>query len=178
MLSLNRKTDYALVALAHLAHRGERGETVSARALADGYGLPRAMLANLMKQLHRADLIESNRGANGGYRLAHRPEAISLSRVIAAIEGPVQMVLCCSDEPDGADGDSEECLACRIERLCPISSSMQSLNGQLSAIFEHLTLRHLLDGRVAEGIREGVGEPEVPLKKSETIKLSIETSRE
>jgi Rrf2 family protein len=155
MLSLNRKTDYALVALAHLArHAPDAEAATSARAVAEAYGLPAAMLANLLKALHRAGLVASTRGASGGYYLARPAEAITLADVIAAIEdGPVQVALCCADEP----ADSDECLACRIERLCPISGAIKTLNERFAAIFDGLTLQHLLDGHVAESIRHAVG---------------------
>jgi len=172
VLSLNRKTDYALVALAHVASEGDEGTPISARAVANSYGLPRALLAKLMKELHRAGLLESIRGAGGGYRLARAAEAITLSQVIAAIEGPVQVALCCREEAEDeghTDGEeSEECLMCRIERLCPIGDAIETLNSGLVSIFETLTLRHLLENRVAEAMREAVDFHGPPTKQAET----------
>jgi Rrf2 family protein len=157
MLSLNRKTDYALVALAHLARQADAAApATSARAIAEAYGLPRAMLANLLKQLHRAGLIDSARGTSGGYSLARPAGRITLAEVIAAIEErPVQVALCCQD--GGADDEAgEECLACRIERLCPISGAIQALNADFAAILEGVTLQHLLDQTVHQAIAGAV----------------------
>jgi Rrf2 family protein len=156
MLHLNRKTDYALVALAHLATRAG-GEAVSARALARQYGMPQALLANLLKELHRAGLLVSTRGANGGYQLAQATHEVTLRQVIEAIEGPIQMAMCCG-EPAAAEGEAEpeECQACRIERLCPISGSIQALNGEFAAIFEAVTLEALLQGNVKHAMGRAV----------------------
>jgi len=160
MLSFNRKTDYALVALAHLAKHATSAEhAISARALAEAYGLPGAMLANLLKQLHRAGLVHSTRGAGGGYYLARAADEITLADVVGAIEeGPVRVALCCEDEAS-EEAEGEECLACRIERLCPIGGSIQSLNGHFVAILEGVTLADLHAGTVDEAIRRAVTRP-------------------
>ena len=70
MIVLTRKTDYALVAMAHLAHHpGEEGIS-SARDIADRYHVPLPVLMNILKTLNREGLVISVRGARGGYRLA------------------------------------------------------------------------------------------------------------
>src|SRR5690606_10453865 len=81
MLSLTRKTEYALIALFHLARESER--VCTAREISARYHLPPALLMNVLKCLASGDLLLSTRGAKGGYRLALPPEAISLSAIIA-----------------------------------------------------------------------------------------------
>ena len=100
MLSLSKKTDYALIALAYLGQvRGEHSphatsesDAVSARKIADKHSLPLPLLMNLLKDLVRARIVTSVRGATGGYRLAVDPADVSLLDVVQAIDGPVQMV--------------------------------------------------------------------------------------
>jgi len=161
MLSLSRKTDYALVALAHLA-QAAGGEPISARALAEAYALPQALLANLLKQLHQAGLIHSSRGTRGGYQLALEPAQISLGQVIEVIEeGPVQVALCCAEaEAENEAGDDEPCTICRIQQQCPISGSIQQLNAYFAAIFAGLTLQDLLAGRVSQAMRDALASSE------------------
>src|SRR5580765_7307117 len=60
MLTLTRKTDYALIALAFLAERG--GRTASARQIAADRGLPVPILMNILKELHRCGILKSSRG--------------------------------------------------------------------------------------------------------------------
>lgn len=76
MLSLNRKTDYALVALAHMADRS--GQWSSAREIAEAAEIPVAVLMNVLKSLHQGGLLISTRGVRGGYRIGVDLEQVSL----------------------------------------------------------------------------------------------------
>ena len=91
MLSLTRKTEYALIALSHLA--SEPNRLASARGIADIYRIPLPVLTNVLKTLNRCELIKSERGARGGYRLAQEPKDISLASLIRAVEGPIRLVV-------------------------------------------------------------------------------------
>lgn len=153
MLSLTRSTDYALVALAHLArHAPDQSKAESARAIAEKYEMPGSLLMNLMKQLHKAEIIGSTRGACGGYYLAKPPETITLDAIVTAIEGPVQMALCCDEN----DGDEEGCTTCRVLPGCPIKTSIAQLSEAMTALLASITVRDLLEGTVAEAIRENM----------------------
>ena len=76
MLSLSKKTDYALIALAYMAERQDR--VVSAREIATAYEMPLALLMNILKTLQQARILSSTRGVKGGYRLAANVDGISL----------------------------------------------------------------------------------------------------
>ncbi len=80
MLSLTRKTDYALIAMAELARRAPT--MVSVREMSQRLGLPLPALTNILKQLTRSGLVTSTRGPNGGYRLARDPDRITLSELM------------------------------------------------------------------------------------------------
>ena len=136
--NLTRKTDYALVALTQLARDwNTETEATSARILADAYDLPQALLMNTLKELHRAQLIESRRGSNGGYYLTRNPRDITLLQVIEALEGRVSLALCTDD---GADEPS----LCQIEEQCPISHPIQRFNHLLNDFLKTITLADLL----------------------------------
>ncbi|NQU76949.1 MAG: Rrf2 family transcriptional regulator, partial [Planctomycetes bacterium] len=75
MLSLTRKTDYALLALTHLA--AEPAAVISAREMAEQYCLSQPLLMNVLKQLSASGLVSSVRGARGGYTLAKSAEQIT-----------------------------------------------------------------------------------------------------
>jgi Rrf2 family protein len=142
MLSLTRKTDYALVALASLGARRIAAEpAVSARRVAEEFDLPLPLLMNILKDLAHAGLVTSTRGAQGGYALSADPAKISLLAVVTAIEGPVRLAMCSDEAEEGA----EKCgIACR----CPVRRPIQRLNHRLRDFLEEVTLADLMDERV------------------------------
>jgi len=151
MLSLSRKTDYALVALTHLARCGASPQrAVSARVIADAYGLPPAMLMNLLKQLHRTGLVGSTRGASGGYFLERTPGRITVGQVVDAVEGPIQMARCCQD------GKAQQCPVCAVYERCPISGSIRRMNERFSAMLYAVTLENLISGQVLAAMKQGL----------------------
>ena len=84
MLSLNRKTDYALVALADMADRP--AEWASAREIAERSQIPGPLLMNVLKTLHGAGILRSTRGARGGYQIAADLERLSLFDLVRVLE--------------------------------------------------------------------------------------------
>jgi len=105
MLRITKQTDYGIMLVAHLASL-PAGRIVSARDAADGTGLPVPMVSKILKSLARGAIVESHRGAGGGYCLTHAPHQTSLASVIRALEGPISMVECgaqpgqCDHEPN------------------------------------------------------------------------------
>lgn len=169
MLSLTRKTDYALVALARLAADSHNGSStpVSAREIAEAHGLPLPLMMNILKKLHRAGLINSTRGIHGGYVLTHEPRAIRLTTVIEAIEGPLRVAACCHDHGSGEADASEVAEAargCPAVKLCPITDSVRLLNQNIHSYLHRYTLADLLEGlpeapQLQEGMALSVSAP-------------------
>jgi Rrf2 family protein len=93
MLRLSKKADYALLAMRHLAANADRG-AVSARELAEAYGLPPELLAKVLQRLVRGQLLRSIQGIRGGYGLARPATAISVADVINAVDGPLTVTAC------------------------------------------------------------------------------------
>ncbi len=137
MLTLNMKTDYALIALSQLAKL--QGGVLSARAIAAECFIPAAILTNILKTLTHGGVVVSERGVNGGYRLARSPEAISLHEVIAAIEGPVQFVRCL--KPDDETGVSP----CGLEPSCPVRMPAHRIHDRLRQFLESMPLSELVE---------------------------------
>jgi Rrf2 family protein len=82
MLSFSRKTDYALIALAHLAGRAG---VASAREIGQTYRLPISLVMKILKRLQRHGIVKSVRGVNGGYQLGLDLHTVSLYDLIDAI---------------------------------------------------------------------------------------------
>lgn len=143
MLTLTRKTDYALVALAAMAqHEADESEPLSARQIAEAYKMPLQVLVTVLKDLQRADIIGSTRGAHGGYYLERSPDEISLADVTEALEGRVKLTPCCDE------GETDACQACRITDRCPISGRVRALNDKIRGLFDQVTLSDLLEDQV------------------------------
>jgi Rrf2 family protein len=134
MLQLTKRTEYGLIALVHMVDRA--GEFVSVREIGDRYPVPRRLLAEVLKDLQRANLLESQRGALGGYQLTRSPEAITLGEVIAAIEGAPSLTSC---ESFGASHAGE----CEIESNCPIRSPIHRVRKHFWDLMQHTTLLSL-----------------------------------
>src|SRR3954454_5576399 len=96
MLRLSKKADYALMAMKHLALRGDGSS--SAREIASLYDIPIELLAKILQRLVRRGLLASQQGTRGGYQLARMPAQISVADVIQAIDGPVTVTACATDE--------------------------------------------------------------------------------
>jgi Rrf2 family protein len=87
---VSAKVDYALRALAELAV-APAGH-VKAERLATAQEIPLKFLENILVELRRAEIVTSQRGAEGGYQLAKLAAEISLADVIRAVEGPIATV--------------------------------------------------------------------------------------
>ncbi len=129
MLSLSKKTDYALIALAYLAERP--GRVASAREIADARDLPAPLLMNILKELHQHDILASTRGVKGGYEIATDLSSLSLHDLIVAIEGPVRLVECADDESPCQHDHPADADACRVSGHCIVQAPMQSLHHRL-----------------------------------------------
>jgi Rrf2 family protein len=89
-MRVSAKVDYALRALAELA--ASPTATVKAERLATAQEIPLKFLENILLELRRAEIVASQRGTEGGYRLAKPAAEISLADVIRAVEGPIATV--------------------------------------------------------------------------------------
>lgn len=97
MLKLSKRLEYALISLVHVGRLSD-GEVASTREIAEAYLIPPELLGKVLQRLGRAGLIRSSQGARGGYQLARPLAEISLGELIAAIEGPVNVVPCVGDQ--------------------------------------------------------------------------------
>jgi Rrf2 family protein len=111
LLRLSKKADYALIAMKHLALRGDRGSSASssAREIAELYGIPVELMAKVLQRLVRRGLLASHQGTRGGYQLARVPGQISVADVIQAIDGPVTVTACSTE-----DGQCEQFSKCNV----------------------------------------------------------------
>ncbi len=162
MIAFTRKTDYALLALASLAESSAQGEgPVSARYLAERYGVSHPLLMNVLKELVRGEIVQSTRGAKGGYELARSPESISVEEVIVAMEGPPSLTACCGPEGAAATDPAD----CSVGVHCPITHSVRRLNERMHRFLGEISLADLISD-AAEARSGARGVPLSTLKAS------------
>ena len=89
-MRVSAKVDYALRAVTELA-AAPPGH-VTAERLATAQEIPLKFLENILLELRRSEIVASQRGAEGGYRLAKPAAQVSLADVIRAVEGPIATV--------------------------------------------------------------------------------------
>ena len=92
-MQLTRAADYACRVMVHLAGLPS-GSRASLPALAGAVEVPEQFLSKVLQMLGRSGLIQSQRGASGGFELAADPEAVSLLDIVEAVEGPMQLNIC------------------------------------------------------------------------------------
>jgi len=140
MIQLTKRTEYGLIALIHLADR--EGEVVSSREIGEHYSMPQRLLAEVLKDLCHADLVDSHRGSSGGYSLALPATTITLGAVVKALEGAPSVTSC---EGLGAASRGGEC---DVRPLCPIRSPLQRIREGIWSLLQSTTLRSLADSSI------------------------------
>jgi len=103
-LNITAKVDYAMRALLEMA---EQDRPTSGEALAERQKISPRFLFSILGDLRRAGLITNQRGPDGGYRLAARPEDITPADVIRALDGPLAEVRNLSPEAAHYSGSAQ-----------------------------------------------------------------------
>jgi Rrf2 family protein len=83
---VSAKTEYACIAVLELAARHVHGEPVRIREIAAAHGIPSRFLVQILLQLKSAGIVQSIRGAAGGYQLAREPDDITLLDVMTVVD--------------------------------------------------------------------------------------------
>ena len=91
------KAEYGVRLLIELGRQWQ-DQPVSLKAIADAENLPLAYLERIVALLKRAELVESTRGAHGGYQLARSPQGITMDEVVLALEGSLAPMECFVDD--------------------------------------------------------------------------------
>src|SRR5213595_2105228 len=103
-MMFSTRAEYGVRVMVELARReaDDPRECVSLSEIADGDELPLAYLEHLAARLRKAGLVESRRGARGGYLLARPADEITMAEVVEALEGSIAPIECITADPDGS----------------------------------------------------------------------------
>jgi Rrf2 family protein len=147
-MRVSAKVDYALRAGAELAAAAGHG-AVKGERIAQAQGIPFKFLENILLDLKHGGLVQSQRGAEGGYWLAKPPEEITLADVIRAVEGPIANVR--GERPEQVEyaGAAE-----------PLREVWIAVRGNLRAVLETTTLADLAAGSLPDEVRRIAADPD------------------
>jgi FeS assembly SUF system regulator len=125
MLRITKIADYGFILLVHMANH-DRDTLHNAKDLSSTIGIPLPTVSKVLKILTQGGILQSHQGSKGGYSLIRPASQISAAEVVEAVEGPVAITDCSSEEG--------------CERNCQVSSSWQKVNGTLVQALKDLSL--------------------------------------
>jgi FeS assembly SUF system regulator len=131
MIRITREADYGILLMTALAQA--RGQPCSAAALARQRRLPLPMVSKILKTLTRAGLLNSQRGAQGGYLLAQSAAEISAADIIGALEGPIAITACSDESHD----------RCARQDDCEVSGHWPRINLAIHTALKSISLEEL-----------------------------------
>jgi FeS assembly SUF system regulator len=140
MFRLNRLTDYGVVVLTQMSRNPNDLRT--APQIAQETGVPQPTVAKLLNALAHGQLIESHRGAAGGYTLRRSAEDISVAEIIQALEGPIALTACV----EGGEND------CDVASLCPMRGNWDRVNKAIHGALSAVTLADMATSFMTFGI--------------------------
>lgn len=132
MFRISKLADYAVVVLADMAERD--GGLLSAAVIAQHTGISEPTVAKVLKLLSREGVVQSARGAGGGYRLTCAADEIAVVDIIEAIEGPIALTACV----DGAEPD------CALGACCGVRGRWDTVNRALRSALEGVMLADMM----------------------------------
>lgn len=139
-MRVSTKADYALRALIELARAGADGP-ITAEELGKRQNIPHGFLQAILADLRRVDIVVSQRGQSGGWRLARQAEKVSVADVIRAVDGPLVSVY--GLRPEAVEYNP----AAEVLQLVWIAA-----RSSLREVFEGVSVADLARGALPEGI--------------------------
>jgi Rrf2 family protein len=146
-MQISARTDYAIRALAELASSGPG--PVKSERLAQAQQIPAKFLENILSELRHANLLLSQRGADGGYWLARPANEITLADIIRAVDGPLANVRGQRPETVNYEGSAAR-----------LSEVWIAVRASLRAVLENVTLADLVQGPLPASVVELATQPE------------------
>jgi Rrf2 family protein len=136
-MKLSLRGEYALRALLVLGRHYD-DKVVRIQSISEQQNIPKRFLEQILNDLKSGGFVESRRGLAGGYRLARRPEQITVAEVVRHVEGALAPVRCVSER------FYQKC-SCPDESRCAIRSVMKEIREAILQVAERVTLAEICD---------------------------------
>lgn len=149
-MEVSARVDYALRALIELANQAhdEPQKLVSCDSIATTVHIPARFLETIMRSLRQSGIVVSQRGSDGGFRLARPAESITVADVIRALDGPLAAVRGAPPEDATYEG--------RAEHLRDVWVATRAA---LRDVLEHVTLADIESGNLPPSVTEHLASP-------------------
>lgn len=98
-MNISAKTEYACIAMLDLASQYAGQKPIRIRTIAERHGIPERFLVQILLQLKAAGLVQSTRGAAGGYQLARNPAQVTLQDITQILDGRPVRITSNADTP-------------------------------------------------------------------------------
>jgi Rrf2 family protein len=144
---ISAKEDYAVRAALELA--AADGGTIKREEIAQAQQIPIAFLQNILMELRHAEIVEAQRGRDGGFRLARPANAITVADVVRAVSGPLATVRGLRPQAVDYTGSAE-----------PLKGVWIALRANIRAVLEDVTLEDLARARLPAAVKRSVSDPE------------------
>ena len=144
---ISAKVDYAVRAMCAVAAVGD--QAVTAESLATAQGLPPKFLESILNDLRRAGLLRSQRGADGGYRLARPAKDITVADIIRPLDGPLAEVRGLRPEAASYEGAAEH-----------LQQVWIAVRSSLRSVLEKVTLADIVAGTLPRSVVQLTEKPE------------------
>jgi len=136
MFKINRKLEYALIALRHMSAKSP-GQLTSAKEICDIYHAPFDPMSRVLQIMAQHQVLRAEQGAHGGYQILKDLSKVTLQDLTEMIEGPTQIVNC-------FHGNYSHC---DITASCNVISPMLNLNERIDAFFNTINVQELISSR-------------------------------
>jgi Rrf2 family protein len=150
---ISAKADYAMRALLVMARSGHE-RPIKGAAIAEQQDMPTKYVENILVDLRRAGIVASQRGSEGGFRLARPATQITVADVVRATDGPLAEVRGLRPEEVSYDGAAEH-----------LQSVWLAVRISLRNVLENLTLDQVATGKLPRTIAKMADDPEALLTR-------------
>ena len=146
-MRISAKEDYALRAAVELAIAG--GGPLKREQIAEAQAIPNAFLQNILVELRNAEIVEAQRGRDGGFRLARAAGEISVADVVRAVSGPLATIR--GVRPQAVEYATQ---------AAALRDVWVALRFNIRAILEHVTLADLAAAKLPAPVKRIVANPD------------------
>lgn len=136
MFKINRKIEYALIALKHMSLKAP-GQLTSAKEICDIYQTPFDPTARVLQIMAQHEILRAEQGARGGYQILKDLNKITVGNLSDIIVGPIEIASC-------FHGDYSHC---GLNTSCNVIGPMLNLNERISALFNTMKVAELVQSK-------------------------------